>query len=56
MFEISADKLGNNGNSGKSVHVRRFSHRADALNTSMNRKNVGGYARLAAGGVCLGDL
>jgi hypothetical protein len=30
MFDISADRLGNNGNPGKSVHVKRFSQRADA--------------------------
>ena len=31
MFDISADRLGNTGNPGKSVHVRRFSQRADAV-------------------------
>jgi len=31
MFDISADRLGNNGNPGKSVHVRRFSDRTDAV-------------------------
>jgi hypothetical protein len=58
MFDISPDRLGNKGNPGKSVHVRRFSQRADAVKYldelivrfkgnrgGMNRKNVGGYAR-----------
>ena len=60
MFDISADRLGNTGKPGKSVHVRRFSQRADAVNyldelivrsketvggMKMNRRNVGGYAR-----------
>ena len=31
MFDISQDRLGNKGNPGKSVHVRRFSQRADAV-------------------------
>jgi adenine specific DNA methylase Mod len=30
MFQISADRLANNGRPGKSVHVRRFSDRRDA--------------------------
>lgn len=31
MFDISADRPGNTGNPGKSVHVRRFSDRAEAV-------------------------
>ena len=31
MFDISADRIANNGKPGKPFHVRRFSDRADAV-------------------------
>jgi hypothetical protein len=55
MFDISADRIANNGKPGKSFHIRRFSDRADAvgyldelvfaskaIGAGINRTNVGG--------------